>query len=59
MTKYVACDENTMIEFDNYQDAIEYAKNNMDETAAVFMQTGMSGALLWKKQGVIEDEQAD
>ena len=55
MTKYIACDESEMKEFDNYQDAIEYAKTNMDETAAVFMQTGMSGALIWKKKGVYHD----
>lgn len=55
MTKYIVCDESEMKEFDSYESAIEYAKNNMDETAAVFMQTGMSGALIWKKQ-VSEDE---
>lgn len=53
MTKYIACDESEMKEFDNFEDAVDYAKKNMDETAAVFMQTGISGALLWKKEGYV------
>lgn len=56
MTKYIACDESEMKEFDSFDAAVEYAKTNMGETAAVFMQTGMSGALLWKKEGVYHDK---
>lgn len=49
MTKYIACDDIEMKEFDSFENAVGYAKN-MDETATVFMQTGMSCALIWVKE---------
>ena len=54
MTKFIACDENSMKEFESFEDAVAFAKA-MSETAVVFMQTGTICARVWEKREVSED----
>lgn len=54
MTKYISCDENGVKEFDNFEDAVAFAKT-MEDTAVVYMKTGTICEQVWRKSGVCED----
>ena len=54
MTKFIACNENSMKEFESFEDALAFAKT-MEKTAAVYMQTGTTCALVWEKREGSED----